>query len=125
MHVVQIDGEFEKVDARSEAPYVSQHITLKTILGETQKAFVFENIRGSLVGVYFPDYMDGIQMPGWHLHFHSEDRTKEGHVFDACLRKGTARIDKSTRIEIELPKDAAFDTYSLKQNLMAEIKSVE
>ena len=125
MHVVKLDGEFEKVDARSEAPYKSQHITLKTILGETQKAFVFENIRGSLVGVYFPDYMDGIQMPGWHLHFLSEDRTKGGHVFDACLRRGTARIDKITRIEIELPKDAAFDTYSLKQDLMAEIKSVE
>ena len=48
MHVVKLDGEFEKVDARSEAPYKSQHITLKTILSETQKAFVFENIRGSL-----------------------------------------------------------------------------
>ena len=76
MHVVRIDGVFEKVDARSEAPYRSHHITLKEVLGKTQKAFLFENIRGSLVGVYFPDYMDGINMPGWHLHFLSEDRSK-------------------------------------------------
>ena len=125
MHIVRIDGVFEKVDARSEAPYRAHHITLKEILGQNQKAFLFENIRGSLVGVYFPDYMDGINMPGWHLHFLSEDRSKGGHVFDVSIREGTAKVDKITCIEINLPKEPAFDTYSLKQNLQDEIKSVE
>lgn len=125
MHVVRIDGLFEKVDARSEAPYRSHHVTLKEVLGKNQKAFVFESIRGSLVGVYFPDYMDGINMPGWHLHFLSEDRAKGGHVFDVCVREGIAKVDKITRIDINLPKEAVFDTYSLKQDLQDEIKSVE
>ena len=125
MHVVRIDGEFQKVDARSESPYRSHHVTLKEILGETQKAFVFENIRGSLVGVYFPDYMDGINMPGWHLHFLSEDRTKGGHVFDVSVREGTARVDKISSMELDLPREAVFDTYALKQDLRDEIKSVE
>lgn len=125
MHVVRIDGLFDMIDARSEAPYRSHHVSLKEMLGKTQKAFVFESIRGSLVGVYFPDYMDGINMPGWHLHFLSEDRSKGGHVFDVRLREGTAMVDKITNIEINLPKEAAFDTYSLKQDLQAEIKSVE
>ncbi len=125
MHVVRIDGLFQKVDARSEAPYRSHHVTLKEILGHTQKAFLFENIRGSLVGVYFPDYMDGINMPGWHLHFLSEDRSKGGHVFDVSLQEGVANVDKITSIVINLPKEAAFDTYALKQDLQEEIKSVE
>jgi acetolactate decarboxylase len=125
MHVVRIDGEFEKVDARSESPYRSHHVTLKEILGKNQRAFVFENIRGSLVGVYFPDYMDGINMPGWHLHFLSEDRTRGGHVFDVSVRTGMARVDKISRMELDLPKEAAFDTYTLKQDLRDEIKSVE
>ena len=93
--------------------------------GMTQKAFIFENIRGSLVGVYFPDYMDGINMPGWHLHFLSEDRSKGGHVFDVSVQEGIAKVDKITNIFINLPKEAAFDTYSLKQDLQAEIKSIE
>lgn len=125
MHVVRIDGTFGKVDARSEAPYRSHHISLKEVLGKTQKAFVFENIRGSLIGVYFPDYMDGINMPGWHLHFLSDDRTKGGHVFDVSIREGAAKVDKITSIVINLPKEAAFDTYSLKQEMQDEIKSVE
>ena len=125
MHVVRIDGEFEKVDARSEEPYKSHHITLKEVLDKNQTAFVFENIRGSLVGVYFPDHMDGINMPGWHLHFLSEDRTKGGHVFNVILKQGTVFLDKISRIEIDLPKAAAFDTYSLKQASEEEIKKVE
>ena len=125
MQVVRIDGVFEKVDARSEAPYRSHHVTLKEVLSRNQKAFIFENIRGSLVGVYFPDYMDGINMPGWHLHFISEDRTKGGHVFDVSIGEGAVKVDKITSIEINLPKEAAFDTYSLKQDLQEEIKSVE
>lgn len=125
MHVVRIDGVFEKVDARSEAPYRSHHISLKEILGKNQRAFLFEKVCGSLIGVYFPDYMDGINMPGWHLHFLSEDRSKGGHVFDVSIREGSVKVDKITRIEINLPKEAAFDTYSLKQDLQEEIKSVE
>ncbi len=125
MHVVRIDGLFEKVDARSEAPYRSHHVTLKEMLSKTQNAFLFENIRGSLVGVYFPDFMDGINMPGWHLHFLSEDRKKGGHVFDVNIVKGLAKVDKITNIFINFPKEAAFDTYSLKQDLQEEIKSVE
>jgi acetolactate decarboxylase len=125
MHIVRIDGVFGKIDARSEGPYRSHHIRLKEILLHTQQSFLFENIRGSLVGVYFPDYMDGINMPGWHLHFLSEDRTKGGHVFDASIIKGAARVDKITSIHINLPKEASFDTYSLKEDLESEIKSVE
>ena len=125
MHVVRIDGLFERVDARSVAPYRSHHVSLKEILDQNQNTFVFEKTRGSLVGVYFPDYMDGINMPGWHLHFLYEDKLKGGHVFDVCFKKGDVKLDKITRIEINLPKEAAFDTYSLKQDLMAEIKSIE
>ena len=94
-------------------------------MGESQTSFVFENIRGSLVGVYFPDHMDGINMPGWHLHFLSEDKTKGGHVFNVIMKKGLVRLDKISRIEIELPRAAAFDTYSLKQASEEEIKKVE
>ena len=125
MHVVRIDGFFEKVDARSEEPYKSHHVTLKEVLDKNQTSFVFENIRGSLVGVYFPDHMDGINMPGWHLHFLSEDKTRGGHVFNVIMKQGTVRLDKISRIEIELPKAAAFDTYSLKQASEEEIKKVE
>jgi acetolactate decarboxylase len=69
--------------------------------------------------------MDGINAPGWHLHFISDDRTKGGHVFDLELREGTASLMKIDRIEIQLPRDPAFDTYSLKNADQNDIKEVE
>jgi acetolactate decarboxylase len=125
MHMVRIDGEFEKICARSESAYRSHHVTLKDILSTTQKDFFFDNIRGTLVCVYFPDYMDGINAPGWHLHFLSEDRTKGGHVFDLKMIRGAVKLDKIQRIEIQLPREPAFDTYALKSASQDEIKQVE
>ena len=125
MHIVRIDGEFDRVCARSESAYRSHHVDLKDILSKTQRDFMFENIAGTLVGIYYPDYMDGINAPGWHVHFLSEDRTKGGHVFDLEIARGRIRLAKINKIEIQLPSEPAFDTYSLKEASGSDIKKVE
>ena len=125
MHMARIDGFFSGISARSEAPYHSQHVSLKDMLSKTQKEFFFSDIKGSLVCVYYPDYMDGINAAGWHLHFVSEDRKWGGHVFDLSLTAGEALLDRITQMEIKLPEDAAFDTYALKGVSREEIKEVE
>ncbi len=125
MYIVRIDGRFRKVCARSESGYRAHHVTLKEALSETQRDFFFDDISGTLVCVYYPDYMDGINASGWHLHFISEDRKAGGHVFNLSMEKGTAHFDKITNIEITLPSEPAFDTYALKGASKDEIKSVE
>jgi len=125
MHIVRIDGEFGKVSARSESPYKSQHVSLKDILSETQKSFEFDDVEGTMICVYYPDYMDGINAPGWHLHFLSADRKNGGHTFDLVLKRGLAVMDKLSKVEIQLPTEPAFDTYSLKESPNDDIKAVE
>jgi len=125
MHMVRIDGEFSLIDARSEYGYRSMHISLKDVLSKTQKAFKFENIRGTLVCVYFPDYMDGINASGWHIHFISEDRKCGGHVFEISMIRGKVIMDRINSIELKLPDEPVFDTYSLKEASGNEIKQVE
>lgn len=125
VHIARIDGWFESVHARAGAPYRSQHVTLKNILSKTQKDFCFERLYGTLVCVYYPDYMDGINAAGWHLHFISQDRTLGGHIFQVSLSSGECLLQKMDRIEIQLPREAAFDTYSLKQASRDEIAEVE
>lgn len=125
MYAVRIDGEFSKVDARSESGTKAHHVTLKDALSVTQKAFIFENVKGSLVCVYYPDYMDGINAAGWHLHFLSEDKKYGGHVFDLSLIQGNAAFCRITSVEVRIPDTPAFDTYALKGASQEEIKSVE
>ncbi len=125
MHIARIDGAFPRVCARSESAYRSHHVDLKDILAKTQRDFIFENTAGTLVCIYYPDYMDGINAPGWHVHFLSEDRTKGGHVFDLDISRGRIRITRINSIEIRLPSEPAFDTYSLKEASGSDIKKVE
>lgn len=125
MYAVRINGEFAKVDARSESGTQAHHLTLKDALSVTQKAFIFENIKGSLVCVYYPDYMDGINAAGWHMHFISEDRKNGGHVFDIDMIQGNVDFCRITNLEIKIPDTPAFDTYALKGASKEEIKSVE
>lgn len=125
MYAVRIDGEFSKIDARSESGTRAHHLTLKDALSVTQKAFIFENIKGSLVCVYYPDYMDGINAAGWHMHFLSEDAKTGGHVFDANITCGNAAFCRITSLEIRIPDTPAFDTYALKSASQEEIQSVE
>ena len=125
MHMVRIDGNFKRVCARSETGQLTHHVTLKEMLQNNQRDFFFDEIDGTLVCVYYPDFMDGINAPGWHLHFLSADRTRGGHVFDLSLYSGQAKMDKITRIEIKLPNSVSFDTYSLKDASQDEIRQVE
>jgi acetolactate decarboxylase len=69
--------------------------------------------------------MDGINAPGWHLHFLSEDRKKGGHVFDLDMESGKVLLSKLSTIEIRLPDEPVFDTYSLKEASQDDIKAVE
>ena len=125
IHIARIDGWFESIHARAGAPYHSQHVSLKDILSKTQKDFCFEGLYGTLVCVYFPDYMDGINASGWHMHFLSKDRTLGGHVFEASMKSGECLLQKMDRIDIQLPNDAAFDVYCLKEASKDEIEEVE
>ena len=125
MHVVTVTGMFNSVSARSESAFHADHVTLKDMLATTQREFVFENLAGTLVCVYYPDFMDGINAPGWHVHFLSEDHERGGHVFDMSLVSGHAVMHRIDCIEIQLPATPAFDTYSLKENFQDDIAEVE
>lgn len=125
MHIARLDGHYDTVSARSESEFASQHIELKKVLSNTQKDFYFDNIDGTIVALYYPDYMDGINAPGWHFHFISNDRTVGGHVFDLKLSNVEVTLDKISNIEIKLPTEPSFDTYSLKQASNNDVKAVE
>ena len=92
---------------------------------DKQEDFSFDRIDGSLVCIYFPDYLDTINVSGWHCHFLSKDRHYGGHVFDLKLEKASCKLEKLDNIEIQLPKDAAFDTYSLTRVRQEDIEAAE
>ena len=101
-HAVRVDGRFDHVRARSIGRQQKPYRPLVDVVAD-QHVFDFADVEGTLVGFRFPDYAQGVEVPGYHLHFISADRTRGGHVLDCRVRHGTAVMDGSSDLHLELP----------------------
>jgi acetolactate decarboxylase len=99
---VRIDGSFELVHARSVPRQKPPYRGLAEVVAE-QQVFDLAEVEGTMVGFRFPDYSEGIEVSGYHLHFITTDRTRGGHVLECRPRRAVARIDASTELHVELP----------------------
>ena len=99
---VRIDGAFELVRARSVPRQTRPYRPLTEVVAE-QKVFELEHGTGTMIGFRFPNYVEGIEVSGYHLHFISEDRKRGGHVLDCRTGQVSAQLDASTELHVELP----------------------
>jgi acetolactate decarboxylase len=67
-----------------------------------QTVFHYQDISGTLVGLWGPPDAAGLSSVGFHFHFISDDRTRGGHVLDLDLSGLTARWDGTAHYEVEL-----------------------
>ena len=73
-----------------------------------QHVFELAGVAGTMLGFRFPDYVEGIEVSGYHLHFISEDRCRGGHVLGSrCGETLRVRLDPSSDLHVELPPGVA------------------
>lgn len=75
-------------------------------VAETQPEFVMKDISGTIVGFRCPDYVKGINVPGYHLHFISCDFRQGGHILGFELSEGHVEIDTANRFTLIMPEHA-------------------
>ncbi len=102
VHALRIDGTFARVHARSVPKQSKPYRPLDEVIAD-QHVFDFEDVAGTVVGFRFPAEEDGLNVPGYHLHFVTADRTRGGHVLDCSLAEGTVQVDDSVDVHLELP----------------------
>jgi acetolactate decarboxylase len=106
-YAVRVDGRFMSVKVRSVPRQEKPYPPLAEV-AKRQPVFRLEDVRGTLAGFRFPDFARGLNVPGFHLHFLTEDRGAGGHVLDLVLAGGELAIDATASFHLELPTDAAF-----------------
>jgi len=106
-YAVRVDGRFASVTTRSVPRQEKPYPPLAEV-AKTQPVFHLDNVSGTLAGFRFPDFARGLNVPGFHLHFLTEDRRAGGHVLDLVLECGEVAIDASARFHLELPTDPIF-----------------
>jgi acetolactate decarboxylase len=120
---VRLDGVFITLKARS-VPRQERPYRPLAVVAKEQSVFEFSQVRGTLVGLRGPDFVRGLGVPGWHLHFLTQDRTRGGHVLDLTLGSGTARLASLRRFELLLP-EAGLGGLDLARDRAGELKAVE
>ena len=91
-----------------------------------EAVFEFKDVRGDLVGFRLPEYISGINAPGWHLHFMDADRKHGGHVLNVSLLEGDLSFCHAGDYHIRLPDSPAiFAGLDLNRDWSRELKKAE
>jgi len=91
-YAIKVEGAFKYIKARSVPAQSKPYPSLTEAL-EGQTIFEFHDVTGTLVGFWCPAYAEGINAPGYHLHFVTSDRQNGGHLLDCETESVKIEID--------------------------------
>jgi acetolactate decarboxylase len=121
---IRIDGVFASMKVRSVPAQTPPYRPLVDVVKD-QGVFQLTDVAGTLVGFRTPDYMAGLNVPGYHVHFLSNDRQHGGHVLDLTTAQGHIAIDESATFRMLLPETKAFAEANISDHDAEALKTVE
>jgi len=121
---IRLDGRFELVRARSVPRQAPPYRPLTEVVAE-QHVFELRDVEGTMLGFRFPDYAEGIEVGGYHLHFIDADRDRGGHVLASRSDGLRVRLDPSSELHIELPPAIDLADPDLAASTHAAVEAVE
>lgn len=123
-YMVRIDGEFNMAHVRSVPKQEKPYRPLNQIAAE-QKEYEYNNVKGTIIALYCPDYMAGINLPTWHFHFITDERDKGGHLLGIDIKSAKGTMDKMEDYNLVLPSSNTFANMELAKDLSKETQSTE
>ena len=123
-YAFRIPARLKTITVRSVPAQTPPYPPLAEVVKEEAK-FHYENIEGTLVGFYTPDYMKGLNVPGYHFHFLNNAHTRGGHVLSLTTESGTIEVDEVNEITMLLPDSRAFAEAPLGGDRKKALEQVE
>lgn len=124
IYAIRVEGRFPSLKVRSAARQKKPFPVLTEAIKE-QKVFELKDQEGTLVGFRFPPYMGGINVPGYHFHFLSKDKTSGGHVLDLQVEGARVQVDQSRGFSMEFPGSEEFLKFRFEADAEAAIQKIE
>jgi len=121
---IRSHGRFRSIRTRVIPPQTTSRPLAES--AGAQAVFNLQQVEGTLVGFRMPPFVKGINMPGYHLHFVSDDRASGGHVLDFTLDSGVVEVDICNRLLMILPKGrSALQHVDLNRDRSSELNRIE
>ncbi|MBG9996924.1 acetolactate decarboxylase [Pseudoalteromonas sp. NZS127_1] len=112
-YVFKAKGTFELARLASAHGVEDEDVDFFKYLGGRQM-YNLEQTKGTLVGIYTPDYLGTISIPGLHFHFQNGDNTVGGHLEDIRFDEMEFEVQEFDRINLALPNVEEFRTKKMK-----------
>jgi acetolactate decarboxylase len=122
-YAVRIDGRFRSIRTRSVNR--AKPGARLADAARSQSEFTFDNIAGTLVGLWSPGFSSAFSVSGYHFHFLSEDRQHGGHLLSLSAEALEVRIEALTDFHLALPESATFLKADLSKNTAEELAYAE
>ena len=122
-HALRIEGRFDYVKTRAVAKQ-DKSVGLEDAARE-EPIFEFHDVEGTIVGFFTPDYLRGVNVPGYHLHFITADRSAGGHMLDCRTKDVTIKIHHTPEFELGTPGTEEFLKADMTRDHTAAIAKIE
>jgi acetolactate decarboxylase len=123
-YAIRIEGRFRSMTARSVARQNRPYPPLAEAT-KGQRIFQFGEVQGTIVGFRTPEWMAGVNVPGYHFHFVTADRKAGGHVLACEVAQATIALDEARDFRVALPDNAEFNQADLAPPAAEVLKNVE
>ena len=121
---IHFTGNFRRMKVRAVARQERDGIGLADA-AKNEALFDLADCSGDLVGFRLPGYVDGVNAPGWHLHFMDAARQRGGHVVNFSLCDGELRFCHADDFQIRLPPPEVLAGLDLSRDWSKDLKRAE
>jgi acetolactate decarboxylase len=122
-YALRLDGRFRKVRTRAVNP--PQPGTRLVDAANAQSEFSFNDIDGTLIGLWSPGFSSAFSISGYHFHFLSKDRQHGGHLLDVESGPLRLKVEALTDFHLALPESESFLKADLSKNTAEELAYAE
>lgn len=123
-YIMNGEGSFNLAKVRSCTKQEPPYPTLAEVAAD-QHENTYENEKGYLQAIWCPEYINGINLPGWHIHYLTDSYAHGGHVLNLSIKSFELKFDQIFKYDLVLPETKEFGKVDLNADLAAATAKVE
>lgn len=116
---IRVRGRFAHIQTRSVPPQAPPYRRLAEVVRDEQVVFEMREVSGTIVGFWLPEYMSGVNVGGYHLHFLNDSKDFGGHVLEVTTENVQIEIDVCNEFHLTLPETEAFSNAGMPRDAEA------
>ncbi|MFN8771125.1 MAG: acetolactate decarboxylase [Neisseriaceae bacterium] len=116
LYAIQIDADFNCIKLRILRPQKKPYPLLEQVWAG-QAIHLLHNVKGTMVGFFFPIHMQCLNMINYHFHFITHDYQWGGHVLDVDIKAASVAAQRVQQFNLYLPNTASFSEFQFENTI--------